>query len=180
MPWCECPLGSMPWRECLFVGMQWMQMPPYGYIMTRMLWCKHNLFKNSLYFWSEASSASETKIFSKLDLLFLKSHLLFDLRLPKKNWWSLLEIFEWGIDLESDDLAQKIYFRNLVKKKGVAHFQGLFSGKMNSLKIKHLKKIHFFSLNMAIWQASRPTVINSGIQGKAFRNRGFKFLFWKG
>ena len=26
----------------------------------------------------------------------------------------------------------------------MAHFQGLFFGKMNSLKIKHLKKIHFF------------------------------------
>ena len=48
----------------------------------------------------------------------MKSHLFFDLKLPKKNWWTLLEIFEWGIDLESDDLAQKIYFHNLVEQKG--------------------------------------------------------------
>ena len=83
MPWCEYPLGSMSWRECLLVGMQWMQMPlwvcnececplgyamnanaPCGYIMTRMLWCKHNLFKNSLYFQNEALSTPKTKIFS--------------------------------------------------------------------------------------------------------------------
>ena len=41
----------------------------------------------------------------------------FWLKAPKK-WWSLLEISEWGIDLESDDLAQKIYFHNLVEQKG--------------------------------------------------------------
>ena len=60
----------------------------------------------------------------------------------------MLEISEWGIDLEFDDLAQKIYLPNLVEQKGeMARFQGpfFFSGKMNSLKIKHLKKIHFFS-----------------------------------
>ena len=142
--------------------------------MTRMLWCKHNSFKNFLYFQNEASSTLETKIFSKLDLLFMKSHLLFYLRLPK-NWWSVLEISEWGIDLESDDLAQKIYFHNWVEQKG-GTFPRSFSRKMNSLKIKHLKKIHsFLSSNMAIWQTSRPTVIDSGIRGKAFWNRGFKF-----
>ena len=66
----------------------------------------------------------------------------FYLRLPK-NWWSLLEISEWDIDLEFDDLAQQIYFHNLVQQKG-GTFSRPFSGKMNSLKIKHLKNIHFF------------------------------------
>ena len=61
-----------------------MQMPPCRYAMMLMFWCKHNLFKNSLYFQNEASSAPKTKIFSKLDLLFLKSHILFDLRPPQK------------------------------------------------------------------------------------------------
>ena len=52
-----------------------------------------------------------------------------------------------------------------------------FFGKKNSLKIKHLKKIHYFqSLNMAIWQASRPTVIDSRIRGKALLNRRFRFI----
>ena len=57
----------------------------------------------------------------------------------------MLEISEWGIDLEFDDLAQKIYLHNLVEQKGGGTFPRLFFGKMNSLKIKHLKKIHFFS-----------------------------------
>ena len=40
---------------------------------------------------------------------------------------------------------------------------------------------HFFFalahfLNMAIWHASRPTVIDSGIRGKVFWNRRFKFF----
>ena len=74
MPWYECLLGSMPWCECPLVGMQWMRIPACGYIMIRMLWCKHKLFKNSLYFQNEVSSAPKIKIFSKLDLLFLKSH----------------------------------------------------------------------------------------------------------
>ena len=117
MSWCKCLPKSMPWCERPLIGMQWMQMPSCGYIMTQMLWCKHKFFENSLYFQNEASLAPGIKIFSKLDLLFLKSHLLFDLRLPK-NWWSLLEISEWDIDLESDDLDQKIYFHNLVKQKG--------------------------------------------------------------
>ena len=44
---------------------------------------------------------------------------------------------------KSNDLAQKIYFHNLVEQRG-STFPRPFSGKMNSLKIKHLKKIHFF------------------------------------
>ena len=45
--------------------------------------------------------------------------------------------------MKSDDLAQKIYFHNLVRQRGGGTFPRPFSGKMNSLKIKHLKKIHF-------------------------------------
>ena len=90
MPWCEYPFGSMPWCKCP-IGACHDANASCGYAMMRMLWCKHNLFKNSLYFQNKASTTPETKIFSKLDLLFMKSHLPFGLRLPKKNWWSLLE-----------------------------------------------------------------------------------------
>ena len=141
---CDANVSLQRWRCKNLV----VQMSSNGYVMMRMLWCKHNLFKNSFYFQNEASSTPETKIFSKLDLLFMKSHFLFDLRLPK-NWWSLLEISEWDIDLESDDLAQKDYFHNLVQQRGWHIFKALF-WKMNSLKIKHLKKIHFYCL--WIWQ----------------------------
>ena len=90
---CKCLFESMPWCECLLGSIRWMRMPLCGYAMTqmshweyammRMLWCKHDLFKNSLYFRPEASTTPKTKIFSKLDLLFMKSHLPFDLRPPK-------------------------------------------------------------------------------------------------
>ena len=70
MTWCECPLRSMPWCECSLGG------------ITQVFWCKHNLFKNFLCFQNEAFSMPETKIFSKLGLLFRRSH-LFDSRLSK-------------------------------------------------------------------------------------------------
>ena len=99
----ECPYGAchdanVPLVHAMmqmpFVRMQWMLMPAWvcneckclleSMPWHRMLWCKHNLFKNSFYFQNEASITPETKIFSKLDSLFMKSHLPFDLRLPKK------------------------------------------------------------------------------------------------
>ena len=67
----------------------------------------------------------KTKIFSKLDLLFMKSHLPFDLR-PPKIGDHYQKIFEWDIDLKSDDLAQKIYFHNLVEQKEWHVFKAFF------------------------------------------------------
>ena len=117
MSWCKCSLVGMSWCKCLFGSMPW----------CRMLWCKHNLFKNSFYFQNEASTTPETKIFQNLIYYSWKVIFFFDLRLLK-NWWSLLEISEWGIDLKFDDLAQKIYFHNLVKQKGW-HISEAFSWK---------------------------------------------------
>ena len=91
--WCKCPMQGCKvyswWFQCMHsnhdvnVSLQrygcknlTMQMPPSGYAIMQMLWRKHNLFKNSLCFQIEASSAPEIKIFWKLDLLFLKSHIL--------------------------------------------------------------------------------------------------------
>ena len=125
---CKCLLMGMSWCKCPFVGMPW---------------CKcfdaNNLFKNSLCFRNQGFLSAK----NILICYFPKSHLLlFYLRLPKK-WWSLLEDFWMGIDSESDDLAQKIYFHDLVEQKD-GMFPRPFFGEMNSLKIKHLKKIHFF------------------------------------
>ena len=60
----QMPLIGMWWMwmpalvcnecQCLLESMSW-----YG-----MLWCKHNLFKNSFYSQNEASTTPETKIFS--------------------------------------------------------------------------------------------------------------------
>ena len=45
--------------------------------------------------------------------------------------------------MKFDDPAQKTYFHNLVKQRDGVFPRPLFFGKMNSLKIKHFKKIHF-------------------------------------
>ena len=69
----------------------------------------------------------------KLNLLFLKSHLPFDLKLPK-NWWSLLENLWMGHLLEiwwigSKDLSPQF---GQAKRWRISE---AFSGKMNTLKI---------------------------------------------
>ena len=118
MQWCRCPLMGMPWCECPFVSMQWRECPPVG-----ISW--HKCFDvNTLYskipfiFKTRLPQHLKPKCFQNLIYYSWKVIFFFYLRLQKKNWWSLLEISEWGIDLESDDLAQKIYFHNLVEQKG--------------------------------------------------------------
>ena len=106
-----------------------------------MLWCKHNLFKNSFYFQNEAFTTPETKIFSKLDLLFMKSHLPFDLRLPKKL---VITIRKSSNGASTWNLIILLKRFTIWLSKRVAHFQGLFFGKMNSLKIKHFKRFIIF------------------------------------
>ena len=103
--WCKCFLMGMSWCKCNLVGMQWYRCPfRYAMNANALLWVYHDtnalmqtrfIQKIPFIFQNETSSAPETKIFSKLDLLFLKSHLPFDLRLPK-NWWSLLENLRMG------------------------------------------------------------------------------------
>ena len=118
-----------------------MQMPPSGYVMMRMFW-REFIQKFPLFSKSRLPQLLKQKYFQILICYFLKSHLFFDLRFPKKLvitvrnlrighwleiWWSgskdLFSQFGWG-------------------KRW--HVSKPFSGKMNSLKIKHLKKIHFF------------------------------------
>ena len=75
----------IPWCKCLLVGISWCKWPLVG-----MQWCKcsnsnTNYSKIPFIFKIKAYSMPETNIFSNLDLLFPKSHLLFlYLRLPKK------------------------------------------------------------------------------------------------
>ena len=81
--------------KCLLMGMSWCECP-----LVSMPWC-------------ECSNPNTN--YSKISFIF---KIRFSRRLKPKNWWSLLEIPKWGIDLEFDDLAQKIYFHNLVEQKG--------------------------------------------------------------
>ena len=163
MPWCRCKLVGMHWCKCTLVGMLWcrcrhgachdanvplwyamMRMPPCGCIMTRMLWCNHNLFKNSFYFQSEASLVPEIQIFSKLNLFFPKNHLLFYLRLPKKLVITVRNLRMGALIWKSDDLAQKIYFHNLVEQKGGLFPRPFFLEKRILWKSSILKGFIFF------------------------------------
>ena len=136
--------------------------------------------KNSLYFQNEASSAPEIKIFSKLDLLFPKSHLLFDLRLPKKLMITL-EISELDIDLESDDLAQKDYFHNLVQQRRWHIFKAFFFEKWILWKSSTLKRFICFSL--WIWQFDKrqnPLWWTREFGGRYFGTEGSNFPILEG
>ena len=155
------------------LGMQWMQMSPWEYTMMwifaweyAMAWmssCRYAMNANApLWVYHDTNSLMQTQFIQKF-LLFLKWGFLnawnqnilktwfiiheksshFWLKAPKKMvitvrnlrmrhwlgiWWSgskdLFSQFDWA--------------------KKVAHFQGPFLKKMNSLKIKHLKRINFF------------------------------------
>ena len=114
MSWCKCPFGYAM-----------MRMSSCRYVMMQILWWSKNSSKNSLYFQNKASSMPETKTFSKLDLLFLKSYLPFDLRLPKKLV-IIVRNSQMGCWLEirwsgSKDLSSQIGWA-----KEVARFQSLF------------------------------------------------------
>ena len=82
-PWCKCLLVGMPWCKCPLVGMPWCECFDANTIYSKIPF----VFK------IKASSTLETQIFSKFNLLFPKSPIIFYLKLPK-DWWSLLEIFE--------------------------------------------------------------------------------------
>ena len=115
----------------------------------------------------------------KLNLLFMKSHLPFDLRLSK-NWWSLLENLWMRHLLEIWWSDSKDLFSQFGQAKRW-HVSKAFSGKDEFFENQASWQDSFLLfLNMAIWQTSRPTVIDSRIRRKAFWNKEFKFWFREG
>ena len=140
-PWCKCLLVSVPWCKCPLVGMPWCE-----------CFDANNLFKNSLCFqnqsflgvWNKNIFESRFVIFRKVIFFF------FYLRLPKKlvitvrNLWigHWLKIWWSG----SRDL-----FSQFGQRDGTCSRP--FSRNKISLKIKHLKTIHFSS--PWIWQFDR-------------------------
>ena len=81
-----------------------------------------------------------------------KQKTLFWLKAPKK-WWSLLEIFEWDINLGSDDLAQKGLFPQFGWEKGCHIFKAFFLETRIIWKSDILKDSFFQFLNMMIWSS---------------------------
>ena len=106
----------------------------------------------------------------------MKSHLPFDLRLPR-NWWSLLENLRMGHQLGIWWSGSKDSFSQFGWAKRCRISKAFFCWKNEFFENQASSKDSFLLfLNMTIWQASRPTVIDSGIQRKSFWNRRFKFF----
>ena len=155
--WCRCPLAGMPWCECPFVGMPWCESYDAKCLDANTIYSKVSfIFKMRL-------SQRLKNIFKTQSIIPEKSP-SFLLKAPKKLVITV-ENPQTGIDLESDDLAQKIYFHNLVEQKGW-HVSKVFSEKMNFLKIKHFKKIHFSLVseysNLTSVKTHRDRLRNSG------------------
>ena len=137
-PWCKCLLVGMPWYKCPLVSMPWCECSDVNIIYSKISF----IFKTRLSSVPETQNIFKNLIYYSWKVIFL--FIFFDLKLSK-NWWSLLENLQRGIDLESGGLAQQIYFHNLVEQRG-GSFPWSFPEKMNSLKIKHLKRFIIFFL----------------------------------
>ena len=98
MSWCKCPIGAC-YDANARLGMQWMQMFPWEYAMMQNTLLQTQFIKKFLLFSKRGFHNAWNQNIFTLDLLFMKSHLLFDLRLPK-NWWLLLENLWMGHLLE--------------------------------------------------------------------------------
>ena len=145
----------------LFAGMQWCRcLFRYAMNANALLWVYHDtnalmqtqfIQKFSLFSKRGFLNAWNQNIFKTWFIIHEKSS-SFWLKAPKKLVItvrkSLNGAFTWNLMIRLKRLISTIWL-----SKEMAHFQGLFSGKMNSLKIKHLKKIHF--CYSWIWQFDR-------------------------
>ena len=142
-----------------------MRMSVWEYAMAGMSFCRYAMNANApLWVYHDTECFGENTIYSKVPFIFktrlpqrlkpkysqnliyyMKSHLPFDLRLPKKLVITIRKSLNGALTWNLMISLKRLIFTIWLSKE-MAHFQGLFSGKMNSLKIKHLKKIHFFSL----------------------------------
>ena len=129
MSWHECPLMGVQWCECSF-----------GYVMIWMFWCKHNLFKNSLFiFKMRLSQRLKPKHFQNLIYCSWKV-LFFWLKAPKKLVItirkSLNGAFTWNLMIWLKRLISTIWLRGW-------HVQGLFMEKWILWKSSILKRFIF-------------------------------------
>ena len=105
-PWCKCLLVGMSWRKCFDANTIYSKIP--------------------FVFKIKASSAPETKIFSNLDLLFLKSHLFFLTKGSQKKLVNTARNLWIGHWLEIWWSGSKVLFSPIWLSKEVARFQGIF------------------------------------------------------
>ena len=135
---------------------------------------KFPLFSNRGFF-----SAWNQNIFKTWFIIHEKSS-SFWLKTLQKNWWSLLEIFEWGSTWNLMIWLKRFIFTIWLSKRGGTFLRPFFR-KMNFLKIKHLKKIHFLApeygnLTGVKTNRDRLEKLGEGI----LKSKVQIFWFWKG
>ena len=148
------PLGV--WHKCFYVNTIYSKI--LFIFKIRLPQCLKNIFK-TLFIIPEKSSSFWLEAPTKLVITVRNLRMGHWLRI----WWS-----------GSKDLSSQFGWA----KGGT--FPWPFSGKMNSLKIKHLKRFIFLVPeygNLTGVKTYRDRLKNSG---KAFWNEEFKFWFWKG
>ena len=107
MQWCECPIVGVQWCKCPFVGISWHECFDAITIYSKI----HFIFKARLP-QRLKSKYFQNSIYSSQKVIF------FYLRLPKKLVITVRNLRMGALTWKSDDLAQKIYFHNLVEQKG--------------------------------------------------------------
>ena len=186
MPWCKCPLVGMPWCKCSWYVCHDVNAP---------LWVCHDMNVHVCVSWGECFDANT--IYSKIPFIsktrlpqrlkpkyfhtwFIKKSSSFWLKAPKKLVItvrkSLSGAFTWKLMI----WLKKLIFTILIGQKGWHISKVPFFGKMNYLKIKHLKKIHFVVLeygNLTSVKTHRDRLENLG--GGHFGKEGSIFLLWK-
>ena len=209
VPWCKYTLVGVPWCKCTLVGVQMypyrcavMQMYPYRCAMMQIYPCRCAMMQmypcRCAMIWMPPWECHDASIiYSKISFIFdmrlpqclkpkyfqtqfiiLEKSSSFWLKAPQKNWWSLLENLRMG---HSNDLAQKIYFHNLVRQSGGGTFPRSFLEKWILWKSSILKRFIFVVPeygNLTSIKTHRDRLENSG--GEHSGARSSNFWFWRG
>ena len=125
MPWCECPIVicndvNAPLWVCNDANVLLWVYHDTNALMQSQFIQKFPLFSKQGFF-----SAWNPNIF-KTQFILPKKSSSFLLKAPKKNWWLLLEIFEWGHWLGNLMTWLKRFIFTIWLSKRMACFQGLF------------------------------------------------------
>ena len=124
MQWCECNLVGMQWCRCPFKYAMNANAPLWVYNDTNVLMQTQFIQKFLLFSKRGFHNAWNQNIFT-LDLLFMKSHLPFDLRFPKKLVITVRKspngAFTWNLMIWIKRLIFAIWL-----SKEMVHFQGSF------------------------------------------------------
>ena len=155
-------------------------MPPCGYIMTWNALVQTQFIQKFFLFSKRGFHNAWNQNILKTWFIIHEKSSSFWLKAPK-NWWSLLENLWMGHLLEIWWSSSKDLFSKFGWAKRWCISKAFFFGKMNYLKIKHLKRFIFVFPeygNLIGVKTHRDRLENSG--GGHSGTRSSNFWFWEG